>query len=50
MRRNSRLSLALCALSHMPYGAYDALTSAEIAEHAITNPVVVAGCWVNCRR
>ncbi len=41
MKRNSRLSLALHALSHMAYGADEAQTSAEIAEHAGTNPVVV---------
>ena len=41
MKRNSRLSLALHTLSHMA-GASDRLrTSADIAEHAGTNPVVV---------
>lgn len=41
MKRNSRLSLALHALGHMAYDAENAQTSAEIAEHAGTNPVVV---------
>ncbi|WP_224825635.1 Rrf2 family transcriptional regulator [Cognatishimia sp. MH4019] len=41
MKRNSRLSLALHTLSHMA-GSPDRLrTSAEIAEHSGTNPVVV---------
>ena len=41
MKRNSRLSLALHTLSHMA-GAPDRVrTSADIAEHAGTNPVVV---------
>ena len=41
MKRNSRLSLALHTLSHMA-GEPDRLrTSADIAEHAGTNPVVV---------
>ena len=41
MKRNSRLALALHTLSHMA-GAPDRLrTSAEIAAHAGTNPVVV---------
>lgn len=41
MKRNSRLSLALHTLSHMAYGIEDAQTSADIADHAGTNPVVV---------
>lgn len=41
MKRNSRLSLALHALGHMAYDAEHAQTSAEIAAHAGTNPVVV---------
>ena len=41
MKRNSRLSLALHALGHMSYRANSAQTSATIAEHAGTNPVVV---------
>lgn len=41
MKRNSRLSLALHALSHMAYDTGDAQTSANIADHAGTNPVVV---------
>lgn len=41
MKRSSRLSLALHALSHMSYDADEAQTSAEIAKHAGTNPVVV---------
>ena len=44
MKRNSCLSLALHALhalSHMAYDTDDAQTSAEIADHAGTNPVVV---------
>ncbi|MDF1873768.1 Rrf2 family transcriptional regulator [Vannielia sp.] len=41
MKRNSRLSLALHTLSHMA-GAPDRMrTSADIADHAGTNPVVV---------
>lgn len=41
MKRNSRLSLALHTLSHMA-GAPDRVrTSADIADHAGTNPVVV---------
>ena len=41
MKRNSRLSLALHTLGHMA-GEPDKLrTSADIAEHAGTNPVVV---------
>ncbi|ABD55173.1 RrF2 family transcriptional regulator [Jannaschia sp. CCS1] len=41
MKRNSRLSLALHTLGHMA-GAPDKLrTSADIADHAGTNPVVV---------
>jgi len=41
MKRNSRLSLALHALSHMVYDTEEAQTSADIADHAGTNPVVV---------
>ena len=41
MKRNSRLSLALHALGHMAFDADQAQTSAEIAAHAGTNPVVV---------
>lgn len=41
MKRNSRLSLALHSLSHM-VGEPDRMrTSADIADHAGTNPVVV---------
>lgn len=41
MKRNSRLSLALHTLSHMA-GVPDRMwTSADIADHAGTNPVVV---------
>lgn len=41
MKRNSRLSLALHTLSHMATNPERVRTSAEIAEHAGTNPVVV---------
>lgn len=41
MKRNSRFSLALHAVSHMVYDAEEAQTSSEIAEHAGTNPVVI---------
>lgn len=41
MKRNSRLSLALHTLSHMAQAPEQQSTSAEIAEHAGTNPVVV---------
>ena len=41
MKRNSRLSLALHTLSHMAGDPDRLRTSAEIAEHAGTNPVVV---------
>ena len=41
MKSNSRLSLALHALSHMARESDRYWTSAEIAEHAGTNPVVV---------
>jgi len=41
MKRSSRLSLALHALGHMKYEAGQPQTSAEIADHAGTNPVVV---------
>ncbi len=41
MKRNSRLSLALHALSHMAGDGNRMRTSADIAEHAGTNPVVV---------
>ena len=41
MKRNSRLSLALHALSQMAYDTDEAQTSADIADHAGTNPVVV---------
>ncbi|GAB5447489.1 RrF2 family transcriptional regulator [Gymnodinialimonas sp.] len=41
MKRNSRLSLALHTLSHMAGDPDRVRTSAEIAEHAGTNPVVV---------
>ena len=41
MKRNSRLSLALHALSHMAVNGTEAQTSADIAAHAGTNPVVV---------
>ena len=50
MKRNSCLSLALHALhalSHMAYDTDDAQTSAEIADHAGTNPVVVRRVWVS---
>jgi len=41
MKRNSRLSLALHTLSHMAAEPDRMRTSAHIAEHAGTNPVVV---------
>ena len=41
MKRNSRLSLALHALSHMAQDIDRTQTSSEIADHAGTNPVVV---------
>ncbi len=41
MKRNSRLSLALHSLSHMAGDPDRVRTSADIAEHAKTNPVVV---------
>ncbi|MEM9267964.1 MAG: Rrf2 family transcriptional regulator [Pseudomonadota bacterium] len=41
MKRNSRLSLALHTLSHMANDPKRVRTSAEIADHAGTNPVVV---------
>lgn len=41
MKRNSRLSLALHTLSHMASNPDRKRTSAEIAAHAGTNPVVV---------
>ncbi len=41
MKRNSRLSLALHTLSHMAGEPDRVRTSAEIADHARTNPVVV---------
>lgn len=41
MKRNSRLSLAFHALSHMAVEPERFWTSAEIASHAGTNPVVV---------
>lgn len=41
MKRNSRLSLALHTLSHMASEPDRVRTSAEIADHAGTNPVVV---------
>lgn len=41
MKRNSRLSLALHTLSHMAGDPSRMRTSADIAEHAGTNPVVV---------
>ena len=41
MKRNSRLSLALHALGHMAVGRGEPQTSAHIASHAGTNPVVV---------
>ena len=41
MKRNSRLSLALHTLSHMAGEPERVRTSADIAEHAGTNPVVV---------
>ena len=41
MKRNSRLSLALHTLSHMAGDPNRVRTSADIAEHAGTNPVVV---------
>ncbi len=41
MKRNSRLSLALHTLSHMAGDPTRLQTSAEIADHAGTNPVVV---------
>ena len=41
MKRNSRLSLALHTLGHMASDPERMQTSADIAEHAGTNPVVV---------
>ena len=41
MKRNSRLSLALHAPSHMAYDMDRAQTSSDIADHAGTNPVAV---------
>ncbi len=41
MKRNSRLSLALHTLGHMATEPDRARTSADIAAHAGTNPVVV---------
>ncbi|MEL6807146.1 MAG: Rrf2 family transcriptional regulator [Pseudomonadota bacterium] len=41
MKRNSRLSLALHTLSHMAGEPHRVRTSADIADHAGTNPVVV---------
>ncbi|MFK7751864.1 MAG: Rrf2 family transcriptional regulator [Sedimentitalea sp.] len=41
MKRNSRLSLALHTLGHMAGEPERMRTSADIAEHAGTNPVVV---------
>lgn len=41
MKRNSRLSLALHTLSHMAGDPARLRTSADIAQHAGTNPVVV---------
>lgn len=41
MKRNSRLSLALHTLSHMAGDPSKTRTSADIADHAGTNPVVV---------
>jgi Rrf2 family protein len=41
MKRNSRLSLALHTLSHMASDPDRMRTSADIADHAGTNPVVV---------
>ena len=41
MKRNSRLSLALHTLSHMASDPNAMRTSADIADHAGTNPVVV---------
>ncbi|WP_299545994.1 Rrf2 family transcriptional regulator [uncultured Tateyamaria sp.] len=41
MKRNSRLSLALHTLGHMAGDPQRMRTSADIAEHAGTNPVVV---------
>ncbi|MEL7211594.1 MAG: Rrf2 family transcriptional regulator [Pseudomonadota bacterium] len=41
MKRNSRLSLALHTLSHMAGDPARTQTSADIAAHAGTNPVVV---------
>ena len=41
MKRNSRLSLALHTLSHMAAEPSKVRTSAHIADHAGTNPVVV---------
>ncbi len=41
MKRNSRLSLALHTLSHLAGDPDRVRTSADIADHAGTNPVVV---------
>ena len=41
MKKNSRLSLALHTLAHMAGEPEQMRTSADIADHAGTNPVVV---------
>lgn len=41
MKRNSKLALALHTLAHMVADPERSLTSAQIAEHSGTNPVVV---------
>jgi len=50
MKRNSRLSLALHTLSHMAADPDRIRTSADIADHAGTNPVVVRRVLGNLRK
>lgn len=50
MKRNSRLSLALHSLSHMAREPERLRKSADIAEHAGTNPVVVRRVLGNLRQ
>ena len=50
MKRNSRLSLALHTLSHMARDPERLRRSADIAEHAGTNPVVVRRVLGNLRQ
>ena len=50
MKRNSRLSLALHTLCHMASDPGRVRTSADIADHAGTNPVVVRRVLVKLRK